>query len=176
MRAVVRRESVRKRLEQIEYTLALWIAEVQRMRYGAGQEGSEKVVNAFSVEECGEVREDVGGGNAQRNHWQRHDGSRRVWTNHVGLGEDGDVRAVSRKNNVVNGEQRHATSCGRRNVAGIDREHMRWHVRGQIIHHRGEFLGEDVRGRVGLDACKDLKHARRANKPWRLWLTASWTY
>jgi len=67
---------------------------------------------------------------------------------------------VSREDDAVDREERDAAFGGSGNVATIDGEHVRGHVGRKVIDDRRKFSRENIGGRLGFDACKDLKHIR----------------
>lgn len=118
------------------------------------------MVDAFRVEESGELREDVRRGDAQRHHGHGNGGSDGVRANDVGRRKNRKVRAVSRENNAVDWEESHTALGGSGNMATIYSKHMRGEVGREIVDDHLEFSGENIRGGLRFDACKNLKHTK----------------
>ena len=128
LRTVARRELAHELLEKPEDALACGIVAVERMGYWTGQERSEQVVDALRVEERRQLREDFRRGDAQGDYRDGYGGSGDVRANDAGFGEDGEIRAVGREDDVVDGEEGHSTFGGCGDMAGVDSEHVGGHV------------------------------------------------
>lgn len=83
---------------------------------------------------------------------------------------------MSGQDDVVNGEESHATFGGCGDMLAVDSEHVGGHIRGEIVDGDREFFRENVGSELGFDACEDLEHSRGENESpkitgWRLGLT-----
>lgn len=157
--AVVRRQLAGKLTEEGKDALAGRIIAIERVGGRAGKERGEQVVDAFGVKERRENREDFRCGDTQRHHRHRYARSCGIGTNDIGCGQDWQIRAMSGNDDVVDWEEGHAALGGSRNMTGVHCQHMRGHIRGEIVDHHCEFLRENVGGGLGFDARQDLKHA-----------------
>ena len=158
--AVSSRELARELLEQREDFVARGVVTVEGMGNWARHQRSEEMIDAFGVQERGELGENIRCGDAQRHHRERHGGSGGVWASDVGGGKEGEIGAVRREDDVVDGEEGHATFGLSGNMAGIHREHVGGHIGGEIVDDYVEFRRENVRAGLGFDTREDFKHAR----------------
>ena len=161
---VVCSELVRELLQEKADALACGVPPIDRMGHRAGHEGSEEVIDALRVEESRQLREDVWRRDAQGHHGQGYGRSDSIWARNVRRGEDGEIRAVSGQDDVVDREKSHASFGSSGNMAGVDRQHVGGHVGGEIIDHHLQFCGENVGGGLSFDAHEDLEHTTKANE------------
>jgi hypothetical protein len=69
---------------------------------------------------------------------------------------DGEIRAVSREDDAVDGEESDAAFGGSGNLPTIDGEYVRGDVGREVVDDRREFSKENIGDGLGFDACKNL--------------------
>lgn len=110
------------------------------------------------------MREDFRCRDAQGHHRHRYGGSSNIWARDIGFGKDGEIRAVSRENDIVDREESHAALCGRGDVARVNGEHVRRHVGREVVDGHCECFRENIGHRFSFDACKDSEHSTEVNE------------